>query len=860
MKRTINILETQKKFIRRIIILIIIPVLIVSALTASIFATEEKVQQEEENIELSVLKEAVKGQGHVGEFDVSIHVPGFEEEKKEPMGYNIIFVMDGSTSTGGEEWKSMRNSLLSLLDKILPNEDAKSNINSAALITFGIDYHINIELTNDRNTFANVIPGESGGNLLAPGRSSTNIEAGLKGAREYLESIEGTALEKDDAHTIVVLMTDGEVNMSEVPFNYYDPDSTTLYDVLDAEGALTKRKTKYIEDRKTYYVYFLTEIESNDEYVVDNFYRGQIATINSLYETTIGSGEGVTLINKVKALRNNADTKEQMESLLADGIEKIYSLINYTPDMELSPGEYERLFMGKDLMGYEELNNCLYDTYLQTLFYVVYAPKYYHADRVIAEGNTLDERATIYTIGYGIKDSRKDAFKILNPNFEGSGVYTSNADIKHYSTEFSKASTTTLENILKELFKNILDVRYRDLEIVDYTSKWVNPMDMNGDGIFDENDITITNNDQQVKSEIKVEKLTQEEIDVSTDEEIKGNTNGDIYRITWNLSGYIYSWDKYKLAYRVKVDNQESDFISENKYNANGNVSLTYDIIEKTVDDEGNEVETVIKENHSGEISVTDPITQKENVIIVTRTDEEGNFLPGTDFEITSENGNNNIVKEYSKDGIHYTTEDLGDEAIYIRFSGLYDFEYTLTEIKKNEDGYVTSEEKKITFNDIEGSFEEVSIINKHKMGNAIIHYAVKVGEEYIPFKDYAYDEKGNLNSVFENINLDDVTLTGKVGESFETTYEDVEGLVLNGLYYGDLAIDSSALSKLDENKVNGIFKEEVQEYTYVFEIKVEETAPETGDEWNNGYVYLMIISITGLLYIGVKSGLIRND
>lgn len=850
MKTERDILKQRKNFIRKFILVIIIPILIISAFTVYIFATEEN-----EEIELSVLKEAVKEENHVGEYDVSINVPGFEEEKKEPLGYNIIFVMDGSTSTGGEVWKSMRNSLLNLLDKILPNEDAESNINRAALITFGIDYHLNIGLTNDKETFASIIPGESGGDLLSPGRSSTNIEVGLKGAREYLETIKGTDLEKDDAHTIVVLMTDGEVNMSEVPFNFYDPDSTILYDVLDADGGLSSRKTKYIEERKTYYLRILTEIENNEEYNVEDFYRNQIASINSMYETNIGSGEGVTLTNKVKALRSNADTKESIEQILADGIEKIYSLINYTSDMEMTAGEYERAFMGKNLMGYEALNDILYDTYLQTLFYVVYAPKYYHADRAIAEGNTLDEIATIYTIGYGIRDSRKDAFKILDPNFEGSGVYTANTNIKHYSTEFSKATTSTLENILKELFKNILDVRYKNLEIIDYTSKWVNPMDMNDDGVFDEKDITVTNNDQLVKSDIKVEKLTQEEIDSSTDEEIKGNTSGDIYRITWNLSGYIYSWDKYKLKYRVKVDNQEENFISENKYNANGNVSLTYDVIEKTYDEEGNEVENVIKENHTGNINVTDPIKQKENVIIVTRTDENGNILPGTDFEITSENGNNNIIKEYSKDGIHYTTEDLGEETIYIRFSGLYDFEYTLTEIKKTEDGYVISEEKQVIFNDVEGSFEEVSIVNKPKLGNVIVHYVIKEGDNYIPFIDYAYDEKGNLNLAFENINLNDVTLTGKVGEKFETTYENIDGFVLNGLYSGNLT-----LNRLDTDKVSGTFKEETQEYTYVFEVKVEETAPETGDEWNNGYMYLMIISVVGLVYVGVKNKLLKNN
>lgn len=667
---------------------------------------------------LTALKESFKANETVGEFDIKLSVPGYEKEYIS--GYNIIIVMDGSYSTDNQKWNQMRNSVINTVNNLLPYDDPNKNINKVALISFGVDYHINIELTNNKNAFTNALPSDKGGSLLSPGRSATNTEVGLKGARLYIESLIGTNLEKDKKHTYVIYLTDGEANLSEKPYNWY--------------------KANYRNDQYYYFNMFITELASAkdvEEISYPSYFDTIFEEINLLYESMINQEETnlteentiPTLLDKVNTIekltpidatnKNLSIKNASLREILEYGITQTYLYVGYDLEKEYAPSEYESLFAGKTIISNPSLDN-----FVKHIFYPPMNTfknyKLEHAERTIEEGLRLKEYANIFTVGYGLW--RQDAQKIMDPNYQG-GTYAGytfnpNTPETHYSNAYYLASTDTINDILKNLVTDITKIQYKNPTIVDYTSKWVNPIDINGDGIFNELDITITNNGQIVNDAIiQVEKLTNEDIANSLDPEIKDNTNGDIYKITWTITEYLRSWDKYELVYKVKVDTQEFGFISNTEYKANGNTTLTYDqvsITEIPTPNGTTEEETVLQKDIIYNIEVP-TVKQEQNIITITKTDEDGNLLKGSDFDIITTEGTNQIVKEYSTDGTNWTTSNDNNDATYFRFSGMYDYEYEIEETIIPE-GYETTEEEIIfDFTNKEGEQAEKTIINRIK-------------------------------------------------------------------------------------------------------------------------------------------------
>lgn len=141
------------------------------------------------------------------------------------------------------------------------------------------------------------------------------------------------------------------------------------------------------------------------------------------------------------------------------------------------------------------------------------------------------------------------------------------------------------------------------------------------------------------------------------------------------------------------------------------------------------------------------------------------------------------------------------------------------------------------------------------KTGNVNVYYVIKVGDEYIPLSDYAKDDEDNLLPGFENVDLDDVTLTGMIDDTFETTEREINGYKFNGLYTGNLAKDSSNLNKLEKTTTKGIYTEETQEFTYVFDVETgtgSDIPPKTGVEApiNNMVTYInyLLLLLAGLI------------
>ncbi len=767
------------------------------------------------NDTLAALKEATKIDNKTGEYEINIKLPGYENEKIS--GYNIIIVMDGSYSTDNT-WQKMRASVISMVNNVLPENDPEMNFNKVALISFGVDYHINIPLTNDKKVFENIFPTERGGYLLRPGRSATNTEVGLKGAREYIESLSKTALAKDKEHTYVIYLTDGGVNLTEAPFNYYN--------------YLINNSRNY-QISRSILVETLVKLDESDETVTyDEILSSMINELKEKYQDK--ENNIITVRNIFDKYGTNSET---ITNFLNEKIKDFFVSSGYNIEKEYPAGEFERMFVNKQ---YITGNNSLRADLLDIIYLALDACKERGNNgisRTIAEGNRLKEYATIYTIGYNANS--ENAKNILDP------TYGNNTKENHYSSSYSYANENNINEKLNSLIKDITKINYKNIKIIDYTSKWVTPLDSNNDGIFDEKDITVTNNGILTNNiTVKVEKLTKEEIELLNDPELINNTNNDIYRITWTINNYLRSWDNYKLTYKVKVDTMEKDFISEKQYPANGNIDLTYTIIEI----DNNNEETIIKEKAQGEIIRNDLVSQKENIIIITKTDKQGNLLPSADFDITSTNGTNQINKEYSIDGINYTKDNKENNATHFRFTGLYDYEYTISETKVPEN-YNTAKDITFDFNNKEGIIKNITIIN-NKDSKVIIHYVVKINNEYIPLTKIAYDSNGNLLPNFKNVNIKDITLVGEIGEKFQTKYDEIELLSLEGLYSGNLLTNKDS-SKLTYNIIEDQFTENTKEYTYVYSLNIGTgniLPPQTGYELPLNHLSILLISLFTIL------------
>lgn len=722
--------------------------------------------------DLTADKVAIKDENNkVGEYDIEISVPGYEQEVRT--GYNILFVVDASTSTNKVKWPKMKKAVLELVDELL-TDNCQDNVNNVGLMTFGIGAHLNIELTNDKTAFEN-LPEEVGGSLLLPGRSATNNEVGLREAYKYLSgspvaSTDGNLVQldssmiKDKEHTYVIYLTDGNSNMNEEEYNWYDIIMTST--VVDVHG--TKINTmNYMRDNLLDSLMIFDDVISLEEYKevqrvssIDE----SINKIKKLYTEKYSSNvENLTLKEIITKLEE--DYSNEFDKLVLEIIKLFYKEIGYEVDKNYSAGTYERMinittFVDKNIYYRYVENNDEYKIEISNhqeytssgkeIYTILndnfedgfYIPIFYNganlvtnAKRAIEAGNDLANISTIYTVGYGVW--REDAKKILDPNYKG-GTYKNftfeaNSSTSHFSTEYSPATVDNISEVFKELIYPITKINYGEVTIVDYISKWVLPIDINNDGIFNEKDIIIKNGDKVIdNTNITVEQLSKDDINNSKDEQIKGNTNGKIYKITWKVADYLHSWDELTLSYRVKVDTQEEGFISNTEYKANGDTTLTYYIVEDSGEDK-----TIISEEKIYSINVP-TVSQKENIIIVTKEDQDGNLLSGADFEVSAqEDGINQLKKQYGyidEDDIIWLDENIDNKAVYFRFSGLYDFNYILKETVIPS-GYTTNgDSQEINFKNIEDIQKDVVIVNEKE--DTILNVGILEDNEYSNIED----------------------------------------------------------------------------------------------------------------------------
>ena len=179
------------------------------------------------------------------------------------------------------------------------------------------------------------------------------------------------------------------------------------------------------------------------------------------------------------------------------------------------------------------------------------------------------------------------------------------------------------------------------------------------------------------------------------------------------------------------------------------------------------------------------------------------------------------------------------------------EIEYT----PNNYAGYTYDSSMTYAPSKVEDGEEVVRLYYRLNSSRVIVHYVVKVDDEYIPFTKAAYDKNGKLIANFEGVELEDAIITGKIGATFTTDLRVVYEYALNGIYEGNILTDANA-KKLDGQTITSTIEVEEKEYTYVYEApRGGDVPPQTGASILGYANYLLLLALIYLVkkYIEVK-------
>ena len=179
------------------------------------------------------------------------------------------------------------------------------------------------------------------------------------------------------------------------------------------------------------------------------------------------------------------------------------------------------------------------------------------------------------------------------------------------------------------------------------------------------------------------------------------------------------------------------------------------------------------------------------------------------------------------------------------------EIEYT----PNNYAGYTYDSSMTYAPSKVENGEEVVRLYYRLNSSRVIVHYVVKVDDEYIPFTKAAYDKNGKLIANFEGVELEDAIITGKIGDTFTTDLRVVYEYALNGIYEGNILTDANA-KKLDGQTITSTIEIEEKEYTYVYEApRGGDVPPQTGASMLGYANYLLLLALIYLVkkYIEVK-------
>lgn len=455
----------------------------------------------------------------LGQHRIELKVPGQDGDNRHD---EVILMVDGSYSLDNE-WPQMKKTIMEIGKTIL-NGNGNTQL---TLMAFGMGDNEVLTHVKDVLVLEKRL-GELPGTLLY-GRSSTNCEAGFSGVIEYINNHDETL-----NNVYVVYISDGNINTDETPHLFYN-----------------WRNNPWLRYTPS------TIIGANLESEIYHIMNGGVPS--KAFTTVFGN-----LDNVMDALTKSTEDARNAWANLAWDL--VYEEAGLDKNKEYPVSDVERAFV-----SYDKNNG----TYLQDLFYYALIGRKYPDMWVrTPEAGTrladMEQVKELYMVDYDGYSSWMDT-----------GI---NSD----KSTFIKASGINgLLSALEGVLVNLSSTPYNDVVITDYMSKWVNldidsfkiVDDTTGEIIYTVSDgWLISEEERPVKNDnpIVIEKVNSKDYALGGNE-VLGNTNGDIYKVTWYVKdGAMLRSENYHLEYTVVMDTKEQNFEYNKNYKTNGNTSITY--------------------------------------------------------------------------------------------------------------------------------------------------------------------------------------------------------------------------------------------------------------------------------------------
>ncbi len=484
-------------------------------------------QSSEKGIDLENLvektAEALEGTDDL--YEITLKVPGQDGTEIHD---EIILMVDGSYS-GDDEWNSMMETIISIGETVL-NGNGNTQL---TLMAFGMGDNVVLQNVKDVDTLKGAL-GELPGTLLY-GRSSTNCEAGFTGVQEYIENYNKENGELNEAH--VLFISDGEINTDEHLSNFYDWKNNGWH--------------RFSEE---------LIIGANFEAELEAIENG--ANRSDAFKKIFGENTDLDEIY-------SSATFEQLDEYNKAIWENVYAYAGLDPNGEHTVSDVERAFV-----KYDEDHG----TYNQDNFYYALIGRTYpnRTDRTKLAAEALAD------------NDKVESLYLIDNNKTTEWMQTvGNADATD-NTEFVAAGSVA--NILPAIESALTDLSmtpYNDVVVTDYMSKWVD-LDTDTIHIVDNTtgeDIYTTEKGWLIEEALRptskenpvIVELVDPSLYADGGPDVIGNTNGDIYKLTWYVKdGALLRSENYSLKYVVAVDTEEAGYVHGTDYPANGTTEVSF--------------------------------------------------------------------------------------------------------------------------------------------------------------------------------------------------------------------------------------------------------------------------------------------
>ena len=726
------------------------------------------------------------------DYEVTIAVPGDGEAVK--VHDEVILILDGSYSVDNE-WPKMKENIMQIARKVLGG----ASRTEMTIIAFGMGDNIvmkGVKTASEVEAKLDAMP--LPGNLLY-GRSSTNCEAGFAAALKYIQARKDVLADVD-----VLFISDGGVNTDE---------HEDIFDDYTQNWLASKSELAVAEYARTA---LLTWTSGSQPYnSVDYIIKGW-AKPSPAFTKVFGGMSAA----EVKAMYLD-DSYEEFKAnykIYLEWADEVYAEVYKAAGLTRG-AKYPISVVERAFVSYDKENG----TRIQDLFYANLKGRGYsnRVNRTVAAANELAACALV------------DELYLIRYGNHGSGYWVK--DVEGGKNYYRAESISGLLDVVGPLTEELSKTNYTNVVVTDYMSKWVL---LHTDSISIKNDTTgetiWTIKDGWAEG---VEKPTAKEAPVVVElvapedydkggADVIGNTNGDIYKLTWYVKDdCLLRTDNYSLHYDVTVDIEEEGFVFGVEYPANGNTYVDFE------------------ENGHNDIEVPNVSVP---AYTVTYIDSNGNIVVRQVTNLTTGTGIPGCESpaDYTEDGLTYKfkgwtlisgvegenntigTTNLVYLSVYEVEEPTHEPVRTLGSIVviKNTTGAETPDEATFQLQKMEGN-------ERTNVGEAVA-YSAFVGGAY----SFAELEEGTYRVVESNAEVEGYTL--------ETTYSENVVLTETVAENGDITVSSGSIS------VTNAYEEEL------IEIPDEEPpladVPKTGD-LILPFIGMAIVSGMGAIFVGKK-------